>query len=92
MVLACGLMELPVLQRLEVQRACEVERMIRNRTAVFLRWRADEAGSETGNLRKATNFSRKEIPFCWGGVFAKPEACAVDEHGRKVSEREPGQV
>ena len=80
MMLALGLIELMIFKRLEVQRSCEVEGVVRDRALRRARGRADEASLKVGNLPEPPHFSREDCRFIGCKVFAKPEEGTVDEH------------
>ena len=69
-MLALGLVKLVVLQRLEVKRCREVERVIRDRTAFGLRRSTDEAALEIRDLREAMNLRGKDLAFSRSEILA----------------------
>ena len=69
-MLALGLVELVVFQRLEMKRRREVKRVIRDRAAFGLRRRTNEATFEVRNLREALNLRGKDVAFSRSEILA----------------------
>ena len=69
-MLALGLVELVVFQRLEVKGRREIKRVIRDRAAFGLRRSTDEAAFEIRNLREAKNFRGKDVAFSRSEILA----------------------
>ena len=69
-MLALGLVELVVLERLEMKRSREIKRIIDNRTPLCPRWRTDIAALEIRNLCEQTNFRGEELSLCRSEIFA----------------------
>ena len=80
-MLAFGLVELMIFQRLEVKRRRKVKGVIGDGAAFRLRGRTDEAAFEIGDPREAMNFRGEEVSLRGSEILAQPEDCAVDEHG-----------
>ena len=80
-MLASGLIERVVLQRLEVKRRRKVEGVIGDGPSFSLRRRTDDAALEVRDLREKAHFGGKEVSLCRTEILAKPEEGAMDEHG-----------
>jgi hypothetical protein len=69
-MLALGLVERVVFQRLEVKRCRKVKRVIRDRAAFGLGRRTYEAPFEIRNLREALNLRGKDVAFSRSEILA----------------------
>lgn len=69
-MLALGLIERVIFERLEMKRRREIKRMIGDRAAFGLRRRADVTALQIRDRREKTNFRGKELSLCGSEILA----------------------